>query len=337
MRRSRRCERRSTPIRPDGGSAAGMRASPKCRPTSSARSASPTTSSRHDGTRAVVSSPASFSWKPSAVSVSTCCFGSTATPSSAFTRAGRWRTLRAGRSPSRRSTSPGAHATRADLRGQVREAVERLRAGCDVGAALEAVRGLRVHAERPGRPPDGERLPPGGLERDECRGVVDLARRAAHDPGERERGLAALAGDHADAPRQRALLAVERRQRLARARPAHDERVARHARQVEGVARLAELDHHVVREVDDVVDRPDADQLEPVAQPRRRRADRHVEQARAEAAAQLGSLDPDVEGLVGPGARGEPPWCRASAAAARRAPPPRAPRRRRSCSRRGSW
>ena len=107
MRRSRRCERRSTPIRPDGGSAAGMRASPKCRPTSSARSASPTTSSRHDGTRAVVSSPASSSWKPSAVSVSTCRFGSTATPSSAFTRAGRWRTLRAGRSPPRRSTSPG--------------------------------------------------------------------------------------------------------------------------------------------------------------------------------------------------------------------------------------
>ena len=210
MRRSRRCERRSTPIRPDGGSAAGTRASPKCRPTSSARSASPTTSSRHDGTRAVVSSPASFSWKPSAVSVSTCCFGSTVHAQQRVHTRGPVAHAPRGTLAVPALDEPGPHATRADLRGQVREAVERLRAGRDVGAALEAVRGLRVHAERPGRPPDGERLPPGGLERDECRGVVDLARRAAHDPGERERGLAALAGDHADAPRQRALLAVER-------------------------------------------------------------------------------------------------------------------------------
>ena len=66
-----------------------------------------------------------------------------------------------------------------------------------------------------------------------------------------------------------ALDAVERR---ASARPACARRTTiappGEPLEIERVHRLAELEHHVVGDVDDVVDRPDAGGLEPVAQPR---------------------------------------------------------------------
>src|SRR5207237_574759 len=47
------------------------------------------------------------------------------------------------------------------------------------------------------------------------------------------------------------------------------------AREVEGVQRLAALEHHVVGDVDHVVDRAHAETLEPAAHPQRRRTDLH--------------------------------------------------------------
>jgi hypothetical protein len=102
-----------------------------------------------------------------------------------------------------------------------------------VGAALEAVRGLGVHAEGLGRAPDRERLPVGGLEGDRARGIRDLARGPAHDPGQRQRGVRAR--HHADPALERALHPVERRHALPLARPADHETAARHLGEVEGV------------------------------------------------------------------------------------------------------
>jgi hypothetical protein len=64
------------------------------------------------------------------------------------------------------------------------------------------------------------------------------------------------------------------------------------------VARLAHLHHHVVREIDQVVDRTEAHELEPVPQPGRGRADLHVQDPGAEPPAQVGGLDVDAEHLA---------------------------------------
>ena len=79
------------------------------------------------------------------------------------------------------------------------------------------------------------------------------------------------------------------------ARAAHHDPVARQPFEIERVHRLADLEHHVVGDVDDVVDRADAGGLEALAQPVRRRRDRDLEDLRAVARAEVRRLDDDVE------------------------------------------
>ena len=69
---------------------------------------------------------------------------------------------------------------------------------------------------------------------------------------------------------------VERRDLLAVAGAPDAEAVAAQRRQVVGVVGLAELEHHVVADVDDVVDRAHAGRGQALGHPRRRRADRHA-------------------------------------------------------------
>ena len=95
---------------------------------------------------------------------------------------------------------------------------------------------------------------------------------------------------------EHALDVVERRHPLPRPRTAHDEPPARDEVGVERVHGLAGEEHHEVRDVHDVVDRPLPRRHEACLQPRRRLRDGHVlEQARGEAGAELRSLDLDVE------------------------------------------
>ncbi len=70
---------------------------------------------------------------------------------------------------------------------------------------------------------------------------------------------------------------------------------ARQALEIERVHRLAELEQHVVGDVDDVADRADAGGGQAVGQPLRRRADLHLEHLRAVARAEIGRLDRHVE------------------------------------------
>ena len=62
---------------------------------------------------------------------------------------------------------------------------------------------------------------------------------------------------------ERALDAVEGDEPLARPRPPHHERAAAQPGEIVRVHRLAQLEHHVVGGVHDVVDRAHADRLEP--------------------------------------------------------------------------
>ncbi len=93
---------------------------------------------------------------------------------------------------------------------------------------------------------------------------------AAHDAGQRLRAIAV--GDDEHLGRQRPLLPVERRQRLAGPRRADAQRRAGERVEVERMQRMAELEQHVVGDVDDVADRADAGGGEPLRTTRRARA-----------------------------------------------------------------
>ena len=157
------------------------------------------------------------------------------------------------------------------------------------------MRGLGVHSQGLARSADRERVPPGGFEGDRTGLVRDLAGGTAHDSGQGQRSLRPR--HDPDAAGQDAPHAVQRGQAITLARPAHDELALRHAGEVEGMGRMSHLHHHVVREVDHVVDRAHADGFQPVADPGRRRPEPHVQDARAESRAEVGGLDGHVESL----------------------------------------
>ena len=96
--------------------------------------------------------------------------------------------------------------------------------------------------------------------------------------------------------------------------------------EVEGVHRLAELEHHVVGDVDDVADRPDAGGLQPRRQPGRRRADRRRRrQPRAYRGHSSASSIVTRDAIRRAGAdSARPRASTGSAAAGRRPSPPRA-------------
>ena len=90
---------------------------------------------------------------------------------------------------------------------------------------------------------------------------------AAHDAREAER--LGVIGDHEHRFVEADVATVEQPQRLAGARATHDD-AALELAQVVGVHRLAELEHHVVGDVDHGADRAQAGAAQPLAQPQRR-------------------------------------------------------------------
>ncbi len=122
-----------------------------------------------------------------------------------------------------------------------------------VDALLPPVRALRAQAEALARAEEAVRLEVGRLEQHGPRGVADLGLLPAHDPGERDRPV--RVGDQQVVLSQLTVDAVERAEPFARARPPHDDPSVVEGRVVEGVKRVAEREHHVVRHVDDVRDR----------------------------------------------------------------------------------
>ncbi len=175
---------------------------------------------------------------------------------------------------------------------------------------LEPAGGLRAQAEPRRRPLDVRPVPGGRLHQHAPRRRADLGALAAHDPGDRRRPV--VVGDDDHVLVHHAIDVVERGEHLARLRAPHDEMAAGHEVEVERVHRLAGGQHHVVRDVDDVVDRPHAGRGEPRLEPLRRRADVDVlEQPRGEARAQVGDLHLDLHAghlagrarIVAPGRR----------------------------------
>ena len=128
----------------------------------------------------------------------------------------------------------------------------------------------------------------------------NLAVEPAHDAGEGD--ALGLVGDQQRVAGQLVFLLIERGEFFAVSGVAYDDnRVGRAVRLgeqmvVEGVQRLAGLEHHVVGDVDNVVDAANADPLECVAQPARAGANRHAaNDARVVAWAMRGVVEPYID------------------------------------------
>ena len=122
-----------------------------------------------------------------------------------------------------------------------------------------------MQAEATRGAPDQDRLEARGLEQDPRGLVGDLGVEAPHHAGERDALLAVadqqIAGD------QRALHAIERDELLAIFGVRDLDDTGGQRLGVERVQRLPELEHHVVRDVDEVRDRSHAHTAEPLRDP----------------------------------------------------------------------
>ena len=139
----------------------------------------------------------------------------------------------------------------------------------DVGAALEPRRRLGLEPEPPARPANGRRLEERALQHHRLRRGADFGRRPAHHAanGLRPVGI----GNDQHPGFERTVDAVERRMRSpARAARMRSARPASRSRSNACVG-CPDLDHHVVRDVDDGVDAAEAGSLQPLTQPVRRR------------------------------------------------------------------
>ena len=167
-----------------------------------------------------------------------------------------------------------------------------------VDALLPPIRPVGTQPKPLGALQDRDGLEVRRLEQDVGRRVGDLRVLAAHDSRKRDGTL--RIGDHEVARAEAARRAVERAELLALPRPANDDSFATEPLEVEGVQRVSERMHDVVRHIDDVRDRANAGADEPRLQPGRRRSDSHVAEEPADVPrAPLEILDRDVHGLVG--------------------------------------
>ena len=98
------------------------------------------------------------------------------------------------------------------------------------------------------------RLEPSELERHRARRASDLGVLTAHDPGESDRYVVSVT-DQQLLSGQDSTRPVERRQRLTVGGEPDTDPVPSEGGQVVGVVRLVEFEHHVVADIDDVVDR----------------------------------------------------------------------------------
>ena len=153
-----------------------------------------------------------------------------------------------------------------------------MRAACgretDVGAPLEAVGGVGREAERLGRLADPDGVEMGALDEDVAGRFRDARGLAADDAGQGHRPR--LVGDDEHVGREREGPAVEVDEGLAALGLADDDAAAADPAEIEGVDGLGRGEEDVVRDVDDVVDGPQAHGLDPAREPVGRRPDRDV-------------------------------------------------------------
>src|ERR1700737_3642020 len=153
-----------------------------------------------------------------------------------------------------------------------------------------------MQAKLRGRSADPAWLERRAFERDHRRVVADLGILAAEYSGDAQRMLGV--GDHERSLGKHTVDAVEGPEGLPAPRLACDQNATAELAMVVRVKRLPELEHDVVRDVDDVVDRTHPRGDETGLHPCGRWTDANArQQRRSEARAGVGVLDPHVEVL----------------------------------------
>src|SRR5882762_8724992 len=182
----------------------------------------------------------------------------------------------------------GPRLAAAELEDQARRTLDAVDVVREIDAALEAVRGVarEVVAARASRHRLG--IEERGLEEDVPRRRVRLGALAAHDAAQADH--ARVVGDAQHRLVDLDLLLVEQQDFFALAAPAYVDRAAQLV-QVVDVQRPAELEHHVVRHVDERRDRALPRAFQTPAHPlrRRRRGADVADHASGEAPTALGS------------------------------------------------
>ena len=142
-----------------------------------------------------------------------------------------------------------------------------------IDAALEAVAGVRDDAEAPAGAGDGARVPERRFDQHIGGGLVAARGLPAHDAGDRLDAV--VVGDHHRIGIEPVGLAVERDEALAVLRPTNGQ-AARDLLRVEDVQRPPPVEGQVVGDVDQRVDRAQADRPQALLYPLGRRAVRHA-------------------------------------------------------------
>ena len=158
--------------------------------------------------------------------------------------------------PGHHVDDPVHHVARVQQLHQLAGPFHRGKGAQGIQPLFEAGGCVRAHAQGDGGAPDGGAVEVGGLE-DHRGGILgDLAVLPAHDTGQTD-GLA-LVRDHQHIRRQGSGAAVQGGHLLPLVCPAHQDMAAGDAAVVEGMHGLTVFHHHVVRDVNDVVDGADA-------------------------------------------------------------------------------
>ncbi len=169
---------------------------------------------------------------------------------------------------------PGHHAAALQHVHQHAGALQRLHGGLGAHALFKAAAGLGADAQRAGGDAVVGALKRRALEQHAGGVRNDLGLLAAHD-ARKARGVLII-GDDQHALVQHVLLAVQRGQLLAGLRAAHHDGLVLHLGKVEGVHRVAGLQHHEVGDVHDVVDGPHPRAVQVLAHPSGAGADLHA-------------------------------------------------------------
>ena len=123
-----------------------------------------------------------------------------------------------------------------------------------IDAPLETARGLRADPDPVHRARHRSLFEQSGLQRNDRRGVGDLAVETAHHSTDPDRDVICVA-DEEIVGRERTDGAIESGDRLALASEPDPESSAAERLEIVGMVRLIQFEHHVVADVDDVVDR----------------------------------------------------------------------------------
>ena len=181
----------------------------------------------------------------------------------------------------------------ADVEHHARRELQAGHAELRIDAALETIARVGDDAELAAGLGDVDRVPQRALDQHVAGRGVAARMLAAHDAGDRFDAI--VVGDDDHAVVERVSLAVERQHALAGASAAHAER-AFDLGEIEDVQRPAAIEGEIIGDVDQRVDRPQADRAQPLLHPFRRRAvGDAAHQAQREGGAELRVLAGKIE------------------------------------------